>query len=97
MARQKVGLASVSALGWSAFQLAVETQTVIALRMFRIATARSPGGELTRMMSEKVEAAFNAQRAATGAVAAGRPKLAASRVLGVYRRKVRANRKRLTK
>ena len=98
MARRRVVPASFSSVAWSAFHLAAEAQAVVALRMFRMATSRSPAREFARMISEKVETALSAQQTATVAVATGRPEVAASRVLGVYRRKVKAtNRQRLTR
>ena len=79
-------------LGW-------EAQNVIALRMLRIAAQR-PGSqtEARRMVTEKVPALAEAQSAAsTAVIKGGKGHLVAKKVLGVYKKRVRANRRRLTK
>jgi hypothetical protein len=48
------------------------------------------------MVGEKYEAAFEAQAAAGIAVITGKPGLAIDRAAATYRRRVRANRRRLT-
>lgn len=86
-------------LSYDVMRLGVEAQSVIALRMLRLAT----GGALAkresgRMVAEKTAAAIEAQTAtalaaATGVRGAALPKKA----LRIYRRRVRANRRRLGK
>jgi hypothetical protein len=79
-------------LGW-------EAQNVIALRLMRIAAQR-PGSqtEARRMVTEKAAALTEAQSAATTAVIkGGKSHRVAKKVLGVYKKRVRANRRRLTK
>ena len=79
--------------------LAFEAQRVIALRFMRFAAggalARSEAG---RMMTEKVQALGEAQAAAAVAAIKGRnARQVATQVLGVYKKRVRGNRRRLTK
>jgi hypothetical protein len=79
-------------LGW-------EAQSVIALRLMRMAT-QSPGSrsEARRMVTEKVTALGEAQAATVAAVIkGGKSHRVAKKVLGVYRKRVRANWRRLTK
>ncbi len=79
-------------LGW-------EAQNVIALRLMRMA-AQSPGNqtEARRMVTEKVAALAEAQAAAAAAVIkGGKSHRVAKKVLGVYKKRVRANRRRLTR
>ena len=68
---------------------------VAALRSWRLmAGGPAAGRELERMCIEKVEAGFEL----AGALAGGRarsPEAAARKALGVYGKRVRANRKRL--
>ena len=78
--------------------LALEAQSVIGLRLMRIAAggalARS---EATRMVTEKVQALGEAQAvAAVGAVTGRNSGHIAKKVVGVYKKRVRRNRKRLT-
>jgi hypothetical protein len=79
-------------LGW-------EAQNVIALRLMRM-TAQSPGSqtEACRMVTEKVAAFSEAQSvAATAVIKGGKTHRVAKKVLGVYKKRVRANRRRLTR
>ncbi len=79
-------------LGW-------EAQTVVALRLMRLA-ARGSGSqtEARRMVTEKVAALTEAQTAAaTVVIKGGKSHRVAKKVLGVYKKRVRANRRRLTK
>lgn len=87
------------ALGLKAAQMGVEAQSVIALRMLRLA---SGGGrmeaEATRMVTEKVAAAAEAQTAAAMAVIRGRPQhVVAGKALKVFKRRVAANKRRLSR
>jgi hypothetical protein len=79
-------------LGW-------EAQGVMALRVMRMATqpARSQT-EARRMVTEKVAALGEAQAAAVVAVVkGGKSDRVAKKVLGVYKKRVSANRRRLTR
>jgi hypothetical protein len=63
-------------------------------------TARGSGSqtEARRMVTEKVAALAEAQSAAaTAVIKGGKSPRVAKKVLGVYRKRVRANRRRLTK
>jgi len=80
-------------------RFAFEAQTVIALRMVRLAA----GGALAqreagRMVAEKAEALAKAQLAAAAALAGGRgPGRAGARAFGIYKRAVSKNRRRLSR
>ena len=79
--------------------LGLEAQSVMALRFIRFAAggplARSETG---RMIAEKVQALGEAQTAAAIAVVGGRnSRHVAKKVLGVYKKRVRKNRRRLAK
>jgi hypothetical protein len=81
-----------------AFQLSWEAQNVIALRMLRLASGdvRSQA-ELNRMVVEKIAAAAEAQVAATAAMMNGhKDHVIAGKALTVYKKRVRANRRRLS-
>jgi hypothetical protein len=87
------------ALSSQAALLALEAQHVIALRLMRLvaggALAESEAG---RMITEKVEAFGEAQAAAAVASMKGRDSdRVAKKALGVYRKRVRRNRRRLSK
>ena len=79
--------------------LGFEAQSVMALRFIRIATggplARSETG---RMITEKVQALGEAQTTAAIAAISGHDSHhVAKKVLGVYKKRVRGNRRRLAK
>lgn len=87
------------ALSLQAARLGLEAQQVVALRMLRFWTGH-PGGhrEAERMVSEKLIAASVASMTAATALTTGQSQTAvARRVIGGYGRKVRANRRRLTR
>jgi hypothetical protein len=86
-------------LGVKAFRLGVEAHNVVALRMLRVA---SGGGraqtELSRMVAEKVAAAAEAQVTVTTAVLIGsKDHITAGKVLNVFKKRVRANKRRLSR
>ena len=85
-------------IGLDAWRLGLEASTVIGLRTLRIAQGGASGrAEAQRMVSEKVEAAMALQtRALTGGLGAT-PASASARTIAHYRRKVKANRRRLSK
>jgi hypothetical protein len=79
------------------WQATLEAQQVIALRLARLAGGgHSAWAEATRMTSEKVAALGEAQTVATMALLTGKAGTVPSRTLALYRRQMRANRKRLT-
>ena len=87
------------ALSAQAAVLAWEAQQVIALRLMRIAAGGAGGrNEAQRMTTEKLAAAAEAQAAvAASAHTGGSGHRAAKKVLGVYGKRVRANRRRLSR
>lgn len=86
------------ALSAQATLLAWEAQRVMALRLMRIAAGGSRGrDEARRMVTEKVAALAQAQAVVTAsAIGGGTGHGAGKKVLGVYRKRVRANRRRLS-
>ena len=85
-------------IGLDAWSLGLEASSVVALRTMKIA-AGGPAGEAEsrRMVEEKLDAMQALQVSAlTGALGFTAP-VAARRTLAHYRRKVRANRRRLIK
>jgi hypothetical protein len=85
-------------IGFEAFALGVEAASVIALRSLRLAEGGARAqAEAARMVTEKIQAAAAlSAMAATGALGA-QPATAARRTVRHYGRKVRANRRRLSK
>ena len=85
-------------IGFSAWSLGLEASSVIALRMLKIASGGKGGeAEARRMVNEKIEAGLSLQtKALTGGLGIT-PHSAATKTLAHYRRKVRANRRRLEK
>jgi hypothetical protein len=86
-------------LGMKAWQIGLEAQSVIALRMLRIAAGGARAqAETSRMVVEKVLAAGEAQAAATAATIRGHKKhVIAGKALNAYGKRVRANRRRLSR
>lgn len=85
-------------LGLNTLALGMEASQVIALRTLKILSGGSAGqAEARRMMDEKMQSGLDLQSAALtgwlGQTAHG----AAGKVVSHYRRKVGANRRRLTK
>lgn len=84
---------------FDAARFGLEAQQVIALRMLRIV----PGGaqaaaEVQRMVNEKASALLAAHAAASAALIRGRSLATAARRAEIpFRRRVRANRRRLTR
>ena len=85
-------------MGFDAWRLGMEASTVIGLRTLKIARGGAHAdAEARRMVSEKVDAGLALQtQAFTGGLGAT-PASASARTLAHYRRKVRANRRRLMK
>jgi hypothetical protein len=89
---------SLFALSTSAFQLGLEAQQVIGLRMMKAAMGGADAQtEATRMISEKTEAALQVHTLAMTGLMTGAAHLTLARTLALYRRKVQANRRRLLK
>jgi len=85
-------------IGMSAWSLGVEASTVIALRTLKLAAGGAAGeAEARRMMSEKIDAGVALQTLALTGGLGSTPQAVASKTLSHYRRKVRANRRRLSK
>ena len=78
-------------LGW-------EAQTVVGLRLSKLATGDAAAiVEAQRMVTEKMLAATEAQTRAMGDLFTGQVGHTPKRTVALYRRKVRANRKRLSR
>ncbi len=85
-------------LGLSAWTLGLEASTVVGLRTLKIAAGGAAGeAEARRMVSEKVEAGIALQTLALTGALGFTPHGATAKTLAHYRRKVRANRRRLSK
>jgi hypothetical protein len=84
-------------LGLEAWSLGVEASQVIVMRTAKVAMGGDADGRESRLMvSEKLAAVIEMQTAlVTGALGAN-PAAATSKVIMHYRRKVRANRRRLS-
>jgi hypothetical protein len=82
-----------------AMRFGFEVQSVIALRLMKIAAGGSESdAEVTRMVTEKVKALAEAQTAGAVALARGKSvKAASKRAMSPIKRRVRANHRRLTK
>ncbi len=85
-------------LGWQSWALATEASSVIALRTLKLAAGGAAAeAEATRMIAEKSRAALELQAMfVAGALGRSAPTVM-KRTMGHYRRKVRANRRRLTR
>jgi hypothetical protein len=81
-------------LGMKAWQMGFEAQNVIALRTLRLAAGGARAeAEAGRMVTEKILAAGEAQMAA--AMRGHKKHVVAGKAINVYRKRVRANRRRL--
>ena len=84
------------AAGMDAWSLGSEASTVIALRTARIAMGGSGAlAETSLMFAEKMRAGFELQGAALTGRLGTAPAGATRKAIGLYRRKGRANRRRL--
>jgi hypothetical protein len=85
-------------IGLDAWRLGFEASTVIALRTAKIAAGGAAGrAESERMVQEKIDAAAALQmKAMTGGLGAS-PASMSARTVAHYRRRVAANRRRLSK
>jgi hypothetical protein len=80
-----------------AMKFGFEVQSVIALRLIKIAAGGAESNaEVTRMVTEKIKALADAQTAGAVALARGKSvKAASKRAMTPIKRCVRANRRRL--
>ena len=87
------------ALTFKTIQLGLDAQSVIALRMMRSASGGPAAeAEMSRMVVDKAEAIVEAQGAATAAVMTGsKDHVVAGKTLDVFRKRVRANKRRLSR
>jgi hypothetical protein len=85
--------------GLKAWQVGLEAQSVIALRMLRLAAGGARAEtEASRMVTEKILAAGEAQMSAAAAAVRGHKKhVVAGKALSAYRKRVRAHRRRLSR
>jgi len=98
MRRRKATAWPWPSLATSATRLGLDSQQVIALRLARLAAGGSKAQrEASLMVSEKVKALAASQRAILAASTAGKGDKAAKKVLGIYQKRVSANKKRLSK
>jgi hypothetical protein len=85
-------------IGFDAWSLGFEASAVIGLRALKIAQGGAAAqAEAERMVSEKIDAAMALQAQALTGGLGGAPARAAARTIAHYRRKVKANRRRLSK
>ena len=85
-------------LSLKAVNMGMEAQNVIALRMLRLATGGARmEGEASRMVTDKVPAAEAQAVAAVSALSGRSPHIVASRALRVVKKRVRANKRRLSR
>ncbi len=85
-------------VGWDAWSLGLEASSVIGLRLAKIAAGGAAGeAESRRMVAEKIDAGMALQAAAMTGALGFTPLSATAGAVSHYRRKVRANRRRLIK
>jgi len=85
-------------MGYDMMALGAEASGVVALRMLKLAAGgQAAAAEAQLMVAEKIQAAAEVQAQAWGDALAGRGHLTPRRATALYRRKVRANRRRLAK
>ena len=85
-------------IGLDAWRLGLEASQVVGLRAMKIAAGGTAGeAEAQRMVAEKIEAGLALQTLAMSGGLGLTPASASARTLAHYRRKVQANRRRLTK
>jgi hypothetical protein len=89
---------SVLDLAANLMRLGLEAQEVVALRMLKFASGGADlESEFARMFSEKAGAAIDAQVEAGRSALSGQAHLAPARAVALYRRRVRANHRRLSR
>jgi hypothetical protein len=76
----------------------MEAQQVIALRLAKLALGGAAAErEAARMVSEKVKALADSQRLVVSAAVRGKADNAPASVIGLYQRRVGANKRRLSR
>jgi hypothetical protein len=84
-------------IGMDAWTLGIAASTVIGLRTMKIAAGGAAGeAEFRRMITEKIDAGLSLQAMALKGAVGPAPDRAVTASLAHVRRKVRANRRRLT-
>lgn len=98
MRRSPDSFAAWTRLGWDMWMLGAEASSVIALRTLKLAAGGAAANtEAERMVSEKIAAAVELSgQALLGQLGTTMPGMGSKTVAG-YRKKVRANRRRLTR
>jgi aspartate/methionine/tyrosine aminotransferase len=87
---------SLLRLSFDLWRAGVEAQQVIGWRIAKLmGGGSSAAAEMNRMVSEKVAVAIEAHQVAARAALSGRAAEMASRTVALYRRKMRANCRRL--
>jgi hypothetical protein len=85
-------------LSLKAVQMGMEAQSVIALRMLRLATGGARmEGEASRMVTDKVSAAEAQAVAAVSALSGRSPHVVVSKAPRIVKKRVRANKRRLSR
>ena len=86
-------------LTFKTIQLAFEAQSVIVLRLMRFAAGGDGAQtEARRMITDKIMAGIEAQSVTASSVASGQKNtVVAGKVLGVLKKRVRANKRRLSR
>jgi hypothetical protein len=86
-------------LAFKTIELGFEAQNVIALRMMRLAAGGAAAStEAQRMIADKIAAGIEAQAVAISSLAAGHADtVVAGKILRVVKRRVRANKRRLSR
>ena len=85
-------------LSLKAVHMGMEAQSVIALRLLRLATGGARmKAEASRMVTDKVAAAEAQAAAAVSALDGRSPRVAASRAPRIVKKRVRANKRRLSR
>jgi len=85
-------------IGFDAWRLGMEASAVIGLRTWAIAQGgAAASAESERMVREKIAAGLSLQAMALSGALGANPAAASARTLAFYRRKVNANRRRLTR
>ena len=85
-------------LGMQSWSLAAEASSVMTLRMMKIAAGGAAAeAETARMIAEKSKAALELQAMFLAGTLGATAPTVMGRTMGHYRRKVRANQRRLTR
>ncbi len=91
-------MAGMADMAYQSTMLAIESQQVIAMRLTKIAFGGPDVQRETELMiSEKLETMVESSQVMMMAAFGGKPDLGADKVMQLYRRKVSANRKRLSR